>query len=534
MGSLTETAADGISPPDFLLTHTDLHGPAAASGHNGFYAAVVREVDGSVILATDLLGLFPLYYYAQGDRLLFASAPGLLRLHPGVQTRPSPEGIAGLLLTMHLVGDQTIWQGIRRVPYGKVVRWRAGRGTETMDAARLVPGDQYHGFSESEALDRVTAALDGAVRRAATGREVAVMLSGGLDSRLIAGCIHDAAPQRVTALTAGQRGDYEMICASAVARTLRWPHRTWSEDHGKWVEHGRMQAELEGLASSFVNPSWWNGLQHFAEVGKPTLTGHLGDPAMGGSHISWAEDPESADHTFDRMLSRITQYGISPEAARRQLREDFFGDAVTSVIERLRDDFESTPGAPFQRAWVFDLVHRQRLHVAPICWRLALGAWPVLPYADRPLLETMAQMPRVYLVNRRLQYLMLHQRFPHLARLPLDRNNSNIRPPTRNLWWSLRARFEASSLAERVIHRGRERRNYFRVYNLNSPGWVALRQAAEGGRPFLDTMVSHEHGRALVPPPTEAFHLNDHIIEGSLPKSLLGLMLLGKMMEPTP
>ena len=77
---------------------------------------------------------------------------------------------------------------------------------------------------------------------------------------------------------------------------------------------------------------------------------------------------------------------------------------------------------PFQKAWLFAMTHRVRFHVGSIIWRLSLGAWPLLPYYDRNLLDAVTAMPLNYLRGRRMQVDIIKREFPRLATLPLDRN----------------------------------------------------------------------------------------------------------------
>ena len=85
-------------------------------------------------------------------------------------------------------------------------------------------------------------------------------------------------------------------------------------------------------------------------------------------------------------------------------------------------------GLAAQKAWLFDLHHRQRLHVGAASWRLSFGAWPTMPYADAELLHVMAGMAPPAFAERCAQNNMLSEKFPQLAALPLDRGGPDTRP----------------------------------------------------------------------------------------------------------
>jgi asparagine synthase (glutamine-hydrolysing) len=164
--------------------------------------------------------------------------------------------------------------------------------------------------------------------------------------------------------------------------------------------------------------------------------------------------------------------------------------------------------------------------VASFAWRLALAAWPELPYIDRRVLETAAGMPLERIRGRRVQRELLARRFPLLARLPLDTNSRRMSLVTVTWRGRIRVWFEATRFARRVVHRSAERRYYFRVYNIHNPGWDAVRRAAESGRHAVHAMFDAEQLARMLPPPGVRIDARDAIIDGSRYKSLLGLMLL--------
>ena len=80
----------------------------------------------------------------------------------------------------------------------------------------------------------------------------------------------------------------------------------------------------------------------------------------------------------------------------------------------------------------------------------------------------------------------------------------------------------------RVDPRGRacvERRRYVRLYDLNGPGWRAIRRDAEPYRRRLAGLFVPEVLNECLPPPDVTIALGDPIIDSTGPKLLLGLLL---------
>ena len=82
-----------------------------------------------------------------------------------------------------------------------------------------------------------------------------------------------------------------------------------------------------------------------------------------------------------------------------------------------------------------------------------------------------------------------------------------------------------------LVHHGlfsrRERRYYHSVFDLNGPGWRAVRSEAEKSRTKAESILDREVLRRWLPPPDEqiASGATDFFQAGSRRKSLLGFML---------
>jgi asparagine synthase (glutamine-hydrolysing) len=72
---------------------------------------------------------------------------------------------------------------------------------------------------------------------------------------------------------------------------------------------------------------------------------------------------------------------------------------------------------------------------------------------------------------------------------------------------------------------GIEPRYYYRMYDLNGPGWRAIRRLAEPHRETLSDLFDVKALREYLPPPEDTIEMRDTIVDGSGRKLLLGLML---------
>jgi len=525
---LHDRCADAGRQAAVLLDEFRRSGIAAAAGNTGFFAAMLAEPDRTWFVA-DQLGLCPVYYADTGGSVWVASSPGLILDDPRFRRELDVHGLVGHLLTMHEALNQPLWQGIKRLPAGHGLRVEDGR-TSAVGLAPLPVGDGAFGLPLAGQMDTLAETLH-QVFQPMRGARAGLLLSGGLDSRMVAGFLREAAPAHVETLTLGAASDLEARCARRVTRLLRWPSRLIEVPPDSVPEDARIQLAEEHLANGLSDTSWWRIPKASLPAMDVLLTGFLGDPIVGGSHVNWAYDPATRRFDFTTMFRSINRWGLSPACLRSLLLPRWHG-AIDEVIGGLKDQFEGLPGAPFQKAWAFDLLNRQRYHVAGSARRISHAIWPAFPLADQRVLAWAGNMPASPLMFRQLQFQLFIQRFPDLARLPAD--NNSYRP--RALIESLPAKFAARTTGalSAAWHRklGGEKRYYYRVYDINNSGWRALRNSVHRApaelEPFLDGSVL----KKIIGDARQPIRVADGIIDTSGIKTLLGLCLLMASLEP--
>ncbi|NIP72249.1 MAG: N-acetylglutaminylglutamine amidotransferase [Gammaproteobacteria bacterium] len=163
---------------------------------HGMFAFAVWEVhERRLLLARDRLGIKPLYYSANGQRLRFASNIQALLAGGSLDTTFDPVALHHHF-TLHAVvpAPRTVLNGVRKVAPATTLACDEG-GTVTerrywmLNATRpQIP------LGEGEWVEAVHGALGEAVRRRKTIADVpvGVLLSGGLDSSLLVALLAEA------------------------------------------------------------------------------------------------------------------------------------------------------------------------------------------------------------------------------------------------------------------------------------------------------------------------------------------------------
>ncbi|MBD2464471.1 hypothetical protein H6G89_26040 [Oscillatoria sp. FACHB-1407] len=502
--------------------------PSSFPSFDGFYMAIAYHPERGLTVGADILGLFPIYYYQQGEVLLVASSPELLQYHPCFHRQFNPSGLVGILLTNGLAEGQTLWSGVYRLGVGCLLIAEVGQSVREVTQytiPRSLSYDKYTQATFAEQLDAVDHVLSQTIARHTSPDTTHIlMLSGGLDSRLLAGYLHRQQIDTV-ALTFGRSSDLEMKCATPVARALGFPHHTRETDLNRYPELAQTSVKWSHLANGF-NIVFDSSPETVQQLGSRIVTGFIFDVLMGKAprYLLFAKGG-----SFEPFLRKeVNVSGIAPELLGTLLRQEVFGDALQETLDRLQQRYQGYSDLESRRALIFKLQHRQRFHVGSGAWQFSFNAWPTVPVLDRRLLETMTSLPDETLHGRKIQNRLICDRFPQLAQLPLDRNCHDTKPlqPT-----PLRQRLEPFFQLQRRYwglqrRLGYDRRYYYRVLDSNNVAWRAIRRQAEPYRERVQHLLHRDVLDRLLPKPDVRLQFQrDAILESSATKTLLGFLL---------
>jgi asparagine synthase (glutamine-hydrolysing) len=176
------------SDTEVLLRLLQREGAAGLERVVGMFAFALWDRERrELLLGRDRLGIKPLVYARLPDGgLAFASEIAALRRHPGIDLSIDRDALSEYLACLYVPAPRTLHRGIRKLPPGHVLRWRAGQVVEVRPYWR----PQFAG-TRQPSLDEAVEELMPLVRRAVADCMVAdvpvgCFLSGGIDSSIIA------------------------------------------------------------------------------------------------------------------------------------------------------------------------------------------------------------------------------------------------------------------------------------------------------------------------------------------------------------
>ncbi|WP_238482371.1 N-acetylglutaminylglutamine amidotransferase [Noviherbaspirillum aridicola] len=333
-------------------------GPAALDRFYGMFAFALWERDSGVTyLARDRLGIKPLYYTINTERMHFASALPALLHGGGLDTSLDLEALH-YYLSFHAVvpAPHTILRGVRKLPPGSYMTVHPDgeckiRQWWTLEFKRS-EDDEKRSFEDWK--DEVLASLKLSVkRRLVADVPVGVLLSGGLDSSLITGLLSDAGTRDLRTYSIGfeavdsEAGD-EFHYSDLVARHYGTIHEKLHIPATDLLR--ALPDAIEAMAEPMVSHdcvAFYLLSQAVSRHSRVVQSGQGADEVFGGYHwyppLTDVKDPAQGveayrkvffDRSHEEMLSLLSPDIRLEDASGHFVAAHFAQPGADSVIDR--------------------------------------------------------------------------------------------------------------------------------------------------------------------------------------------------------
>ena len=205
----------------------------------GMFAFAVWDMRSKrIFLARDPIGIKPLHYgfTSAGDLVVASELKGLLA-HPDVPRKIDPQALEDYLAFGYVPDPKTIYRGIRKLPAGHWLSWRAGEPEPVSSQYWDVPFKRDAHIHLDEAVPQLRSLLDQSVAsQMIADVPLGAFLSGGVDSSAVVASMTRASPHPVRTCSIGfDHSEFdETAYARQVAELLHTRHferRVGSEDY---------------------------------------------------------------------------------------------------------------------------------------------------------------------------------------------------------------------------------------------------------------------------------------------------------------
>ena len=411
-----ERAADGgwTAWAGSLLTPGEREAPLPAEFEGQFALLRFDPSAATLSLATDPLGLKPLYLARAGGLAYAATSSLTLARHLGLSA--SRAGLEAFLRVGNQFGRETPWEGVERLQPAEAIAFStSGRARSVYWQPRIDPEVRRLGFRETAEACAAAASTAIAARYGGASERPWADLTGGFDTRLL-DLLADRAGIEFEANTVGDEGSEDVQIARQLALAGGWPW-TRLDLPADWEEL-LPQRLSEAVAWGDCNLD----AMQLAEVlethrakaasGTALLTGG------GGEHFRdypWAQELWKANRSnrvdYDRLLAWRLLGPLDLSVFRRD------PTPTAAAIRRQALEDRAAPFSSYRNTFQCDLLYALKSTGHGGAYQAAAGAWVhmEIPFYLRSVFETAISAAPRYRNFHRLMREMMALLDPRLA-----------------------------------------------------------------------------------------------------------------------
>jgi asparagine synthase (glutamine-hydrolysing) len=307
---------------EVIIHDYEEHGEACVSDLDGMFGLAIWDARRRrLVLARDRLGKKPLYYYDDGQRLLFASELKAILTDRSVPRTLDWTAVGQFLALGNVTGSRCIFAGIRKLPPGHWLVCEGGAVATRPYWDWLPAFCRVNGVrSEADWIAQIQAALHAAVQsRMISDVPLGAFLSGGVDSSAIVATMASIGTQPVKTFSIG----FEDNRYNELAYAREVAERFGTEHHELIVQPEAVQDVLprlirqydEPFADSSALPTYY--LSKLArEYVTVALSGDGGDESCAGYDRYAQALRERVVDTIPQLLRRLllSPVGLLPVA----------------------------------------------------------------------------------------------------------------------------------------------------------------------------------------------------------------------------
>lgn len=308
---------------------------------NGMFVFAIWDRDKQqMFIARDRLGIKPLYLSQTNERLRFASSLPALLEADDIDTSLDPVAL-NYYLNFHAVvpAPRTILNGVKKMPPATWMVIDANGKTEQQTWWTLNYGptaDEANYTMEDWSGEVLNSLRDAVSIRQRAARDVGVLLSGGVDSSLLVGLLHESGVRDLLTFSigfedaGGERGD-EFQYSDLIAQRYGTRHHRLRINESEIIE--QLPAAFRAMSEPMVSHdciAFYLLSREVSKHCKVVQSGQGADELFAGYHwypqVDGAADPFTAYRAafFDRDYA---EYAATVQDSRR-LDHDAAGDFV--------------------------------------------------------------------------------------------------------------------------------------------------------------------------------------------------------------
>jgi len=323
----------------------------------------------------------------------------------------------------------TYWQGVTLVRPGTHLVLDAQGKVLSEEQTWRWHYDPSTSLSYDQAVEEFHDLFEQVLREQSQGKQLALPISGGLDSRctvaVLGKRVMDGSQSLYPFSYGYDQDSQELKIASRVAQSRGLALKKWTITPYLFDQLDRVIASVEGFQdiTQCRQASVVDALGQNADY---LLAAHWGDVWLDDMGFLDGDDSLPQDTLASKMAQKFTKKGSADLL--KLFAHQLPTDAESSLVEQIGEDLKTLSDieeVDFKvKAWkTQEWSHR---------WTLAslkmyqAGLFPVLPFYDQRLVDFFCRVPSQYVAGRRLQIDYLKRFAPDLAKIPWQKYDASL------------------------------------------------------------------------------------------------------------
>lgn len=421
-GEIYSTCGDKESVSSLANTYK-MQGPRALCGLNGHYLIAVNDkVGDEFYLINDRYGFKRCYYRLDSGNLIFSTDYKDVCSDSCVRGRVDKQSIADFLYLGFVLDERTLHQDVKLLPAASILSYKNNQVSIEKYWDYSFSGHDCSCVNEEEYLEELTRRIRVSLKRRLAGKSgVIVPISGGLDSRTIAGMMSKYGYEgRVESFSYGNRSSYDVVYGKEIAKALGYKHTFLPINTDYLARYAEKFVALTDGTIDCLNSHMM--LFHDIYPGNQSLnvlSGFLGDVLTGTNfNRRWLNFDE------DQIILKTFEIPDNHlESLKYYLNKDIYERTIENTIPSIKRHFNRTGHDDlFYKAHYLTLSQRQRRYVAFNIFCCESLGNVLSPFTDNDVIDFTLQMPREYLMEQSLYRKMFVKYLPEIASIPWSKS----------------------------------------------------------------------------------------------------------------
>ncbi len=405
---------------EFCLHFYEEFGEKSFYKLNGSYVIIIVDIKNKMVLiVNDRYGLRPIYYAKRNGKLIFASEVKAFLEDASFKRDLNEDSIAEFLNFGQLLGNKTFFREIVLLPPASVLEWKHGK----------VFVKKYYEFGNfkttnlsDEKYSEIALSLfkDATKRMSNKNDNLAVALTGGLDSRLVLGSFENDIVNQVETFTFVFDGmDATPKIAKKIAKICNVENvqlKLTPEIFLKYLKRGIFLTD--GMNPIYDNINMLPLIDKLE--GKILINGFLMDAIFGGGYIKKNYFETNNIESFKKMMYK--EVSLPSEQLVKLLNRDIIDKAhksFNSEFEKYIKNFQSRASS----ALYFKIENRGRRRIGSILIAIRWRAEFRNPSYDYNFMDFVMSIPKEKLMDRKIQIKSIKKLNPDLAKIKNNHTN---------------------------------------------------------------------------------------------------------------